>query len=68
MRRLNSAGCIEGVESVAVAAAYELDPEAVLSALRRDFISADCVVVVAANWLRAVPLYMVAVARLSNWP
>ena len=42
MGRLTSAGGIEGVESVAaeVAVAYELEPEAVLSVVRRDFISA----------------------------
>ena len=42
MRRLDSSGVIDGVESVAVAAAaaYELDPEVVLSAVRRELISA----------------------------
>ena len=42
MQRLASAGGIEEVESVVVAAAavYELDPETVLSAARRDFIFA----------------------------
>ena len=46
------------MESVAAAAVYELDIEAVLSAVRKDFISAYCVVVVAANWLRVAPLFV----------
>ena len=68
MRRLASAGGIEVVESVVVAASYELNPEAVLSAVRRDFISPYCVVVVAANWSRAAPLFVAAAERLSKWP
>ena len=40
MRILASLGGIEGVKSVAVAAAYALGLEALLSAARRDFISA----------------------------
>ena len=50
------------------AAAYELEMEAVLSVVRRAFISAHCVVVVAANWLRAAPLFVAAAERLSKWP
>ena len=65
MRRLASVGGIEGVESVA---AYELglevQLEAVLSAESRDLISMYCVVAVAANWTRAAPLFVAAVARL----
>ena len=68
MRRLDSVGGIEGVESVAVAAVYELGLEAVLSAVRRDFISAYCIVMVAANWSSAAPLLVVAAARLSKGP
>ena len=67
MRRLNSAGCIEGVESVAVAAAYKLEREAFLSVVKRDFIYSYCIVVVAANWLRAAQLFVAAAARLSKW-
>ena len=70
MRLLDSSGVIDGVESVAVAAAaaYELDPEVVLSAVRRELISAYCVVVVASKWSRAAPLFVTAAARLSKWP
>ena len=68
MQRLDSAGGIKGVESVAAAAAYNLDLEAVLSVARRDFISVYCVVVVAANWLGEVPLFVAAEARLLKWP
>ena len=60
MQRLSSAGVIEGVESVAEAAAYELELEAVLSVVRRDFISVFCVVVVVANWSRSAPLFVAA--------
>ena len=70
MRLLDSSGVIDGVESVAVAAAaaYELDPEAVLIAVRRDFISAYCIVVVAANWSRDAPLFVAEAERLLEWP
>ena len=56
------------MESVAATAAYELKPEAFLSAVRREFISAYCVFVVAANWLWAAPLFVAAAERLSKWP
>ena len=63
-------GGIKGVESVAAAAAYELGLEArletVLNSASRALIYEYCVVVVVANWLMAVPLFVVAVARLSN--
>ena len=68
IRRLASAGEIKGVDSVAASAAYELKLEVVLRVVRRDFIYAYCVVVVAANWLRAAPLFVVVAARLSEWP
>ena len=68
MIHLASAGGIEGVESVAVAEAYELEPEVVLSEVRRYFISAYCVVVVAANCLRAASLFVAAASRLLKWP
>ena len=50
MRRLASVVGIKGVESVATAAEYEPGLEVVLSALRRDFISGCCVVMVVVNW------------------
>ena len=54
------------------AVAYELNMEvrleAVSIAASRDFISEYCVVVVAANWSRAVPLFVAAAARLSKCP
>ena len=56
----------EGVESVALAAAYEIGLEAVLSAVRRALISVYCVAVVTANWSRTAPLLVVATARLSE--
>ena len=63
---------IEGVELVAAAAAYELGIEArleaVLSAVSSVLIYEYCVVVVAANWSRAAPLFVAAAARLSKWP
>ena len=65
-------GGIEGVESVAAAAVYEIGPEArledVLSAASRALIYEYCIVVLAANWSRAVPLFVAAAARLSKWP
>ena len=68
MRRLASVVGIKGVESVATAAVYELRMqvrlEAVLSAVSRDLISDNCVVVVEANWSRATSLFLVAIARL----
>ena len=65
MRRLASVGGIEGVESVApYELGLEVRLEAVLSAESRDLISMYCVVVVAANWPRAVPLCVAAAARL----
>ena len=49
----------------------EVRLEAVLSVTSRDLISVHYVVVVAANGLRAAPLFVAAVARLlkcpSNW-
>ena len=66
MRRLASGGGIKGVESVAVAAAYKLEREAFLSVVKRGFIYSYCIVVVAANWLRAAPLFVAAAARLSK--
>ena len=68
MRCLDSAGLIEGVESVVVAAAYEINPEAALIAVRREFISAYCVVVVVSNWLRAALLFLTEAERLLKWP
>ena len=72
MRRLESVGRSEGVELVAAAVAYELGLEvrleAVLSAASRFFISVYCVVVVAANWSRAAPLFLAATERLSKCP
>ena len=53
---------------MAAAAAYGLGMEAVLSEVRRYFISAYCVVVVAANWLGAEALLVVVAARLSKLP
>ena len=75
MCRLSSVGVIEGVESVATSVAYELGLEvrleAVLSAASRDLIYVYCVVVVAANWSRAMLIFVTAAARLSkctsNW-
>ena len=64
VRCLSSVGGIEGVESVAAAAAYELGLEAVLSAVRRAFVSAYCVVVLAANWSRSAPMLVAEVERL----
>ena len=52
---------------MAAAAAYELELAAVLSLVRRAFISAYCIVVVASNWSRAAPLFVAVVARLSKW-
>ena len=66
MQHLDSLGGIEGVESVAVAEEYELGMEAVLIVVRRDFISAYCVVVVEANWSRTAPLLGTAAERLSK--
>ena len=40
----------KGVDSVVLVAAYELKLEALLSVVRRAFIFAYCVVVVASNW------------------
>ena len=68
IRRLDSAGLIKGVKSVAASAVYELKLEVVLRVVRRAFIYVYCVVVVASNWLRAAPLFVVAAARLSKWP
>ena len=55
---------------MAAAAAYELGLEArletVLNSASRALIYEYCFVVVVANWLMAVPLFVVAVARLSN--
>ena len=74
MRRLAPVGEIKGVESLAAAAeaandiGMEVRLEAVLSAASRYLISVYCIVVVAANWLRAVPLFLAAEARLSKWP
>ena len=59
-------GVIEGVESVAASATYEFGMEAVLSAVRRGFIYACCVIVVAANRLSTVPLFDPKSARLSK--
>ena len=63
---------MEEVESVAEAASNELRLEvrleAVLSAVSRVLISVYCVVVVAANWLRAVPLFVTAAERFSKGP
>ena len=56
------------MDSVAVAVAYELKPEMVLSTVRRYFISAYCSVVVAANWSRAAPMFVAAAEMLSKWP
>ena len=60
------------MESVVAAAAYELGLEArleaVSSAVIRDLISEYCVVVMAANWPRVAPLFVVAAARLLMWP
>ena len=67
MRRLDSDVVIEGMESVEAAAAYELEMEAALRVVRRDYIYAYCVVVVASNWSRAAPLFVAAAARLSKW-
>ena len=54
------------MESVAAAAVYELGLEAFLSAVRRGFIYAYCVIVVAANLSRAAPLLVEVAARLSK--
>ena len=66
MQHLDSVGGIEVVESVAVAEEYELGMEAVLSKESRAFISAYCVVMVAANRSRAAPLLAEAAVRLSK--
>ena len=63
-------GVIEGVDSVVVAAAYELSfeahLEAVLSAMSRALISEYCVVVVAANWSKYTLMFVAVPARLSK--
>ena len=64
MRNLASVRGIKGVESVEAEAEYEPGLEAVLSAVRRAFISEYCFVVVVVNWLRAAPMLVVAAARL----
>ena len=60
------------MESVVEAVEYEIRLEvrleAVLSAASRALISVYCVVAVAANWSRSVPLFMSAAARLSECP
>ena len=61
---MDSDGVIEGMESVTAEAAYELDLEAALRVVRRAYISAYCVVVVASNWSRAAPLFVAATERL----
>ena len=67
MRRLESVGEIEGVESVDELR-LEVRLEVFLSAARRNLISVYCVVVVAANWLRNALLFVLASSRLSKWP
>ena len=57
MRRLESVGGIEGVESVDELR-LELRLEVILSAARRNLMSVYFVVVVAANWSRAAPLFL----------
>ena len=60
------------MDSVAVAVAYEIRIEVrlekVLRAASRALIYVYCVVVVATNWLRAAPMFVVVVARLSKCP
>ena len=67
MRRLESVGGIEGVESVDELR-LEVRLEVFLSAARRNLIFVYCVVVVAANWLRDALLFVLAASRLSKWP
>ena len=64
MQHLASSGGIEGVESAAAAAAYEVELEVVLSVVRTTFISAYCVIMMATNWSRATPLFALVEARL----